>query len=344
MHRQIGNTMQVTIVNTMHRQLPGQAVSIGKPVPNTSVYILDEDELPVPFGMPGIMWAGGKCVSRGYLNLPQENNRCFKPDKFTANGTFMYTTGGDVGKWQLDGTLQHLGRVDDQVKVKGFRVELNGVSAVLENYPGVELACTILFEEQLWTFYEMKEGMQATLLQAHVEASLPYYAVPFQHRCELLPRTANGKIDKRALASLARNLKVDVHVSTVAGSQGLLQSSCSNGPHRLTSSSSTASSDGVVKSLPAINIECIDYVLLPKQGKHGLRALRYAFFSLYRRFFSLALIGNLLAIIIASARAKGIQNMQVADFGTASSVNITVCILMYGHLESCHLSHILTVC
>lgn len=77
---------EVTIVNTTHLHLPGNCISIGRPVPNTSVYILDENENPVPIGEPGLMWAGGKCVSRGYLNLPRETAKSFKLDKFRGDG------------------------------------------------------------------------------------------------------------------------------------------------------------------------------------------------------------------------------------------------------------------
>ena len=77
---------EVTIVNTTHLHVPGQGISIGRPVPNTSVYILDENENPVAIGEPGLMWAGGKCVSRGYLNLPHETAKKYKLDKFRGDG------------------------------------------------------------------------------------------------------------------------------------------------------------------------------------------------------------------------------------------------------------------
>ena len=70
----------------MHKHLPGQALSIGKPVPNTSVYVLDEDEQLAPIGATGTMWVGGSCVSRGYIGLPHLTNNRYKPDKFLANG------------------------------------------------------------------------------------------------------------------------------------------------------------------------------------------------------------------------------------------------------------------
>lgn len=101
----------------MQNHVPGNHISIGRPIPNTSVYILDEDENPVPIGLPGIMWAGGECVSKGYLNLPEMTASKYKLDVFRGNGTMMFKT-GDIGRWLDDGTLETLGRLDDQVKIK----------------------------------------------------------------------------------------------------------------------------------------------------------------------------------------------------------------------------------
>lgn len=73
-------------MNTMHRYQPGHDLSIGRPVPNTNVYILDENQKPLPIGSVGLMWAGGRCVSRGYLNLQEETSKKFKLDKFVNDG------------------------------------------------------------------------------------------------------------------------------------------------------------------------------------------------------------------------------------------------------------------
>jgi non-ribosomal peptide synthetase component F len=78
---------EVTIVNTMHQHVVGDDISIGRPIPNTNVYILDEDEKPLPVGSVGIMWAGGQCVSRGYIKLPWETSKRFKLDKFVNDGS-----------------------------------------------------------------------------------------------------------------------------------------------------------------------------------------------------------------------------------------------------------------
>lgn len=79
--------------------------------------MLDENLIPLPIGEPGMMWAGGACVSRGYLNLPDKTAERYKRDPFVDDGSMMFNT-GDIGRWRADGTLEHLGRADDQVKVK----------------------------------------------------------------------------------------------------------------------------------------------------------------------------------------------------------------------------------
>lgn len=124
---------EISICNTVQPHTPGYPLSIGKPISNTNVYILSRDPMstrPVPIGQVGCMWVGGVGVSAGYLNLPEKTAERWKPDPFLGNGDMMFNT-GDLGRWRKDGQLDHLGRADDQVKVKGFRVELDGVAAAM---------------------------------------------------------------------------------------------------------------------------------------------------------------------------------------------------------------------
>lgn len=126
---------EVTIVNTIHKHKHGTEITIGKPVPNTKVYILDENEEPVPVGATGFMWVGGAGVSRGYVNLPELTATRYKYDKFSDDGLLfppppigylrltlqirsqMFNT-GDLCRWRADGSIAHEGRSDDQVKIK----------------------------------------------------------------------------------------------------------------------------------------------------------------------------------------------------------------------------------
>ncbi|KAI8969609.1 nonribosomal peptide synthetase 12 [Trametes punicea] len=193
---------EVTIVNTMHLHSPGEFLTIGGPVPNTNVYVLDENMKPVPIGEPGVMWAGGACVSKGYLNLPEKTAERYKLDPFTNDGSYMFNT-GDLGRWRENGELEHLGRVDDQVKVKGFRVELDGVSAAMQTCPTVKNATALLIESELWGFVT-PVNVNVEDVKAATALVQPYYAVPTQYiTLDDFAYTSNGKIDKRALRQLA---------------------------------------------------------------------------------------------------------------------------------------------
>ncbi|KAI0755006.1 nonribosomal peptide synthetase 12 [Daedaleopsis nitida] len=193
---------EVTIVNTVHLHSPDTLLTIGGPVPNTNVYVLDEDMKPVAIGEPGVMWAGGACVSKGYLNLPDKTSEKYKLDPFTNDGSYMFCT-GDLGRWCEGGELEHLGRVDDQVKVKGFRVELDGVSAAMQTCSSVKNATALLIESELWGFVT-PETVKIDSVIAAASLVQPYYAVPTQYiTMEDFPYTSNGKIDKRALRQMA---------------------------------------------------------------------------------------------------------------------------------------------
>ncbi|PBK91593.1 AMP-binding protein [Armillaria gallica] len=193
---------EITIVNTMHKHIPNTPLSIGKPTANNTVYILDEYLRPVPFGAPGVMWAGGKGVSKGYLGLDELTAKRFLPDPYVSDGGRMYNT-GDIGKWREDGSLDHLGRVDDQVKIKGFRVELDGVSAAMQSCPEVTGACALLVGDDLVGFYTPSEVAMDGVRDA-VTRILPWYSVPTKFiSIPSLPLTKNGKTDKGELRSIA---------------------------------------------------------------------------------------------------------------------------------------------
>ncbi|OSX58552.1 hypothetical protein POSPLADRAFT_1041305 [Postia placenta MAD-698-R-SB12] len=185
----------------MHRHTPGVPKSIGSSTPNNAVYILDAEMRPVPRGMPGIMWAGGRGVCMGYLNRPDLTRDKFLRDPFFMQGGMMYNT-GDIGKLQKGGQLIHLGRVDDQVKIKGFRVELDGVTAAVRACPGIESARALLIGQDLWAFYS-PICVPTEEIRTTVAALQPYYAVPCKyHALSVMPLTTNGKVDKLRLRSL----------------------------------------------------------------------------------------------------------------------------------------------
>jgi non-ribosomal peptide synthetase component F len=139
---------EVTIVNTMQRHVAGaESLTIGTPTPNNTVYILDDHLQPCAIGEVGEMWAGGDCVSRGYLGNDTLTEERYKPDPFLGGVRRMFRT-RDLGRWTADGRLEHLGRTDDQVKIRGFRVELDSVTAALESVPSCAQAVTLKLDSR----------------------------------------------------------------------------------------------------------------------------------------------------------------------------------------------------
>ncbi|SFD53872.1 amino acid adenylation domain-containing protein [Streptomyces aidingensis] len=202
-HNGCGPT-ETTIVNTMQLHTPAAArLTIGRPTPNNTVYVLDEHRRPLPIGETGEMWAGGAGVSAGYLGNPELTAERYAPDPFLGPGHTMFRT-RDLGRWTPDGELEHLGRTDDQVKIRGFRVELDSVSAVLESLDGCVRAATVKLDDRHLVSFVTPATLSGEAARAAVAAALPYYCVPAAvHALEALPQTSRGKIDKAALRALA---------------------------------------------------------------------------------------------------------------------------------------------
>jgi len=196
---------ETTIVNTAQHYRPdGRLLTIGKPTPNNTVYVLDEHRRPCAIGEIGEMWAGGACVSAGYLHNDALNAERYAADPFLGHGHRMFRT-RDLGRWTEDGELEHFGRVDDQVKVRGFRVELDSVSSVLEQAPHCERAVSLKFDERGLVAFVAPQNVDADAARELVAATLPYYCVPMVvFALDSLPMTDRGKVDKRKLMALAQ--------------------------------------------------------------------------------------------------------------------------------------------
>lgn len=194
---------ETTIINTAEPHDPGKEVlSIGRPTPNNTVYILDDDLNPLPIGEKGEMWAGGDCVTLGYLANPELTADRYKPDPFRP-GHMMFRT-RDLGRWIDTGELQHFGRVDDLVKIRGFRVELDGVSAALEATEACEQAVTLKFDNRTLVSFVSPAHVCPEKATASVAEKLPYYSVPkLVLPIAAMPRTPRGKLDKRLLLTIA---------------------------------------------------------------------------------------------------------------------------------------------
>ncbi|MCP3661222.1 MAG: amino acid adenylation domain-containing protein [Gammaproteobacteria bacterium] len=195
---------ETTIVNTASQHHPDKKqLTIGTPTPNNTVYILDEHLQALAIGEVGEMWAGGDCVSAGYLKNSALNNERYRDDPFLGNGRKMFRT-RDLGRWTETGELLHLGRTDDQVKIRGFRVELDSVSRVLESAESCLQAVTLKWDNRNLVAFVTPDNVDKQNLRKTLQAQLPYYCEP-QLLVPLseLPRTARGKLDKQQLLATA---------------------------------------------------------------------------------------------------------------------------------------------
>jgi len=182
-------------------------LTIGRPTPNNTVYVLDDQLRPLPIGETGEMWAGGAGVTAGYLNDPELTAERYLPDPFLGAGHMMFRT-RDVGRWTPGGELEHLSRTDDQVKIRGFRVELDAVSAALESIPGCVRAATVKVDSRTLVSFVAPAHITSEEARRAVGGLLPYYCVPETvHAMEALPQTSRGKIDKAALLDVAVRLR-----------------------------------------------------------------------------------------------------------------------------------------
>ncbi len=200
---------EATVIATSHEPEagPGGAdLPIGRPIANARVHVLDARMRPVPAGLPGELYIGGEGVARGYLGLPGATADRFLPDPFSAEaGSRMFRT-GDLGRWRRDGHLEFLGRVDHQVKVRGFRVEPGEVEAALRRLEGVAAAAVVAVEHEgegaRLVAYVVAAGSGPGIadLRRRLRETLPGPMIPSAFiLLDALPMTPSGKVDRRAL-------------------------------------------------------------------------------------------------------------------------------------------------
>jgi amino acid adenylation domain-containing protein len=197
----------ITTYHRLSRDLAGyleRPVPVGRPIPNSRIYILDAAGTPVPVGVAGELHIGGTPVGIGYQNRPDQTAERFIADPFSGEqGARLYRT-GDRARWLADGTIELLGRMDFQVKVRGYRVEPEEVETRLVEHPAVRQAVVLVREdapgEQRLVAYWIGDAVEVGTLRAHLAARLPDYMVPAAYvRLDAFPLTPNGKLDRRAL-------------------------------------------------------------------------------------------------------------------------------------------------
>lgn len=201
---------------------PGELITIGKPIPNAQIYLLDAKLEPTPLGVPGEMFIGGSGIVRGYLNRPELTAEKFLPNTFNpASGARLYRT-GDLARYLPDGRIEFLGRVDHQVKIRGYRIELEEIESVFKQNSAVRDVVVVARDQQpgretnsntekngkanpatqkrLVAYVVSKSPILVPELRSFLEKQLPDYMIPSAIVfLNSLPQTPNGKVDRNAL-------------------------------------------------------------------------------------------------------------------------------------------------
>ncbi|WP_374122374.1 amino acid adenylation domain-containing protein [Variovorax boronicumulans] len=210
LHNQYGPTESHVVTALQLAADPAQWAalpSIGRPIANNRIHVLDRHGRTAPLGVPGEIHIGGVGVARGYLHRPELTAERFVADPFSADPDARLYKTGDIGRWRADGEIDCLGRNDHQVKVRGFRVELGEIESALLTHPAVREAAVLARHDgggdaRLVAYLTAQPGSApgAEDLRKHLQATLPAYMVPALFvTLEALPRSPNGKIDRRGL-------------------------------------------------------------------------------------------------------------------------------------------------
>jgi amino acid adenylation domain-containing protein len=192
--------------------LQERSIHIGRPIANTQVYVLDRHLQPIPIGVPGELYVGGVGLARGYLHRPELTAERFIPNPFsTEPGARLYKT-GDLVRYLPDGNLEFLGRLDDQIKLRGCRIELGEIEAVLGQHPAVRQVVVLAREDApgdtrlvAYVVPQQEPPPTSSVLRNFLQQRLPSFMVPSAFvLVHALPLTPNGKLDRRALPAPAQ--------------------------------------------------------------------------------------------------------------------------------------------
>ena len=202
---------ETTVWSTIHLiESSEQHSIIGRPIANTRVYVLDEQMQPVPFGVPGHLYIGGDGLALGYYGQPELTAERFQPDPFVNDSDWMIYQTGDICLWERHGQLRFVGRDDRQVKLRGFRIELEEIESTCEEHPEIKQAVVDLQKnatgsERLIAYCIPEESCEfsAASVRKYLEQRLPDYMIPSAMvEIAQLPTTPSGKIDRKLLPTL----------------------------------------------------------------------------------------------------------------------------------------------
>jgi amino acid adenylation domain-containing protein len=215
---------ETTVWSTICPVIPDRILTIGTPLLNNRVYILNRDGLPQPVGVAGELSIAGDGLARGYVNRPELTAERFVKSISIAGETFYRT--GDLARWNPDGTIEFLGRIDNQVKLRGFRIELGEIQSRLTAHPGIREAVVLLKETKggpaIGAYLVAEREFSVAQLRQYLASSLPDYMIPsFFTTLEHIPLTPNGKVDIRRLRAIEG--RVATGVDFVAPNPGMEQ-------------------------------------------------------------------------------------------------------------------------
>ncbi|WP_027388226.1 non-ribosomal peptide synthetase [Chryseobacterium gregarium] len=213
------------------KDLENTIIPIGQPIDNTQMYVLDHAHCIVPIGVTGELYISGDGLARGYLNRVELTEEKFVDNPFTP-GAKMYRT-GDLGRWLPDGTIEYLGRIDHQVKIRGHRIELGEIdSQVLSLSESIKSVVTEVKEHEgdksLVVYYVSDTPIDKQDLARHLESKLPKYMLPgFYVELDQIPLTSNGKIDRKSLREVSSSdLIKNEYVAATSEEEKVLVSVC----------------------------------------------------------------------------------------------------------------------
>lgn len=187
------------------REEAGARVPIGKPIDHMQLYVLDAGQQPMPIGVPGELYVAGECLARGYVNQPQLTHERFLANPYVV-GTRLYRT-GDLARYRADGNVEFLGRMDQQIKLRGYRIEPGEIESVLSHFPGVHHTAVLLRQDKrdqhrLVGYIVGESSLKGRLEQVrrYLATRLPHYMVPSVILClDSMPLNATGKVNRSAL-------------------------------------------------------------------------------------------------------------------------------------------------
>src|SRR5262249_56655722 len=200
---------ETTVWSALHKVTAADsAIPIGRPIANTTMYVLDRNLQPVPVGVTGDLYIGGEGLARGYLNRPELNAEKFVPSPFSKErAAWLYKT-GDLARYREDGDIECLGRTDTQVKVRGFRIELEEIESTLRRHLAVIDACAMVREDtpgdlRLAAYVTpTQEPSVMNEIRGFLKEHLPPHMIPVLSSLNKLPLTPNGKLNRNALPRL----------------------------------------------------------------------------------------------------------------------------------------------